>query len=190
MRRLALSWLLLLGACDDASPEPVDPPEDDAGVVDAAEPLPEPGPLVNNALWQLLNPLEDPFMEAPMPLCPPLSAGDEWLGGELVYALRTERCPSLTVRQASRREVLAGDTITIRAYHFPLTAPENASALLVLQLGEREILRRELPIPSDASELSETWIADEDIARGTPLLFHVENHGANEYVLISIDVSR
>jgi hypothetical protein len=146
--------------------------------------------LVNNALWQVLNPVEDPFMTSPMPLCPPLSAGDESLGGELVFAVRTERCPALTARQTSRREVLAGDTIKIRAYHFPLTAPENATALLVLQLGEQEIFRRELPIPSEASELSESVLVEQGFARGTPLLFHVENHGANEYALISIEVRR
>jgi hypothetical protein len=146
--------------------------------------------LINNAVWQLLEWSEDPFSDGPSLPCPPLSAGDESLGGELVYAIRTERCPSLTVRQASRRAVLAGDSISVRAYHFPLTAPENASAQLVLRLGEREIFRRELPIPSDASELSETWIADDDYPVGTPILFHVQNHGANEYALIAVDVSR
>jgi hypothetical protein len=192
LRLLAVCAFLSFAACDDAASEPSsDAGEaEDADAPDASAPLPEPGPLVNNALWQVLNPAEDPFMESPMPLCPPLSSGDESLGGELVYAVRTERCPSLTARQASRREVLPGDSVTIRAYHFPLTAPENATARLIVQLGEREIFRRELPIPSEASELSETFVADEGFARGTPVFFHVENHGANEYVLICVDVSR
>jgi hypothetical protein len=188
-----LCGLWLSVACDQARSDETDAApadEEDAGAIDAAEPLPEPGALVNNALWQVLNPLEDPFMDTPMPLCPMLSSGDESLGGELVYAIRTERCPSLTVRQDSRREVLAGDTISIRAYHFPLTAPEPATAVMVLQLGEREIFRRALPIPSDAEELTDSWLADQGFARGTPMMFHVENHGANEYALVSVEVSR
>jgi hypothetical protein len=194
MRRgvLALCALGLLAACDEESPthERDASLADDAAAEDAGEPLPEPGSLINNALWQIAEPSADPFAREPLRPCPPLSAGDETLGGELVYAIRTERCPALTVRQNSRRAVLAGDTISVRAYHFPLTAAENASALVVLQLGVQEIFRRELPIPSDASELSDSWVADRDYPAGTPLMFHVENHGENEYALIAVDVSR
>lgn len=189
----ALSVLLWLAACGDGADSPVPDAgaeEEDAEAPDTAPPLPETGALINNALWQILDFGEDPFSDGPSLACPPLSGTDESLGGELVYAIRTERCPSLTVRQASRRAVLAGDTITVRAYNFPLTAPENATAQLVVRLGEREIFRRELPIPSDAAELSDTWTADDDYPVGTPILFHVQNHGSNEYVLIAVDVSR
>lgn len=190
--RLSALALFLVAACDDArSSDQVDADlADDAGVEEAGAPLPEPGALINNALWRIVEPSADPFARDPARPCPPGSGLDEPLGGELVYAIRTERCPSLTVRQSSRRPVLAGDTISVRAYHFPLTAPEDATALMVLRLGEQEIFRRELAIPRDASELSDTWVADQDYPQGTPLLFHVENHGENEYALIAVDVSR
>jgi hypothetical protein len=187
----ALCALVWLAACDDSRETHSSDAdlEQDAAAPDA-EPPPEPGALINNALWRVVEWGEDPFSEGPSLPCPVESAGDESLGGEFVYAIRTERCPSLSVWQASRRAVLAGDTIRVRAYHFPLTAPENATAQLVLRLGEREIFRRALPIPSDASELEDTWTADDDYPVGTPILFHVQNHGANEYALIAIDVSR
>lgn len=191
-RMVALCTLGLFAACDEAPrvQERDVAMREDAEAEDAGEPLPEPGSLINNALWQVLEPSADPFAREPFRPCPPLSAGEESLGGELVYAIRTERCPSLTARQPSRRAVLAGDTIRVRAYHFPLTAPDDASALVVLQLGEQEVFRRELAIPSDASGFSDSWVAERDYPEATPLLFHVENHGENEYVLIGVDVSR
>lgn len=160
----------------------------DAGPENAA--LPEPGPLVNNALWQVVGQADDPFSAGPSAPCPPLSSTDESLGGELVYAIRTERCPALTVRQSSRRDVLAGDSVSLRFYHSALTAPEPATALILVQLGEREIFRRELAIPSEAAEISDIWQADESFPKGTPVLFHVQNHGENEYALVAIEVRR
>jgi hypothetical protein len=46
----------------------------------------------------------------------------------------------------------------------------------------------ELPIPSPAAEIVEQWQAGADYPAGTPVLFHVNNHGNNEYTLIGVEV--
>lgn len=176
------------GAGEDAAEADA---ESDAGAADA-DAAPGPRALVHSALWQRVPWGEDPFdpsagAEPPVP-CERAAFGEEILGGELVFFVRTERCPSLTVRQASRADLRAGETLRIRFYHFPLTAPVDSSAHLAVQIGETLVWQTELPIPSPAAEIVAEWEAGEDVPAGAPVLFHVSNHGENEYTLIGVDV--
>lgn len=163
----------------------------DATVADAAEPADateaEPVALVHSALWSVAASNEDPFAPPAPERCPAGSFGEEVLGGELVFYVSTELCPSLTVRQSTRVDVASGDTLRVRLFHFPLTAPEPASARLMLQLGDDEVVREEIPIPSEQAQLTREWVAERDYQRGTPIWFHVENHGFNEYVLTGVE---
>jgi hypothetical protein len=195
----ALWALWSVSACADAAPDGVaeagaakeqDAAADDADAAaeaDASESEPEPVALVHPALWSAVEASEDPFAPAAAVPCLPDSFGEEVLGGELGFYVRTEFCPALTVRQGLRADVAQGETVHVRLFHFPLTAPEAASARLILQLGLDEVLRREIPIPSPQADLRIDWVAPADYARGTPLWFHVENHGANEYVLLAVE---
>lgn len=195
---MRVEWLLgavLVGAaCADAGEQSSrDASVEDAALDAGAEPDDAalgPRPLVHSALWAPVPWGEDPFAagdELPLP-CERDTFGEENLGGELVFFVRTERCASLTVRQASRSELRAGETLQLHFYHFPLTAPEDSSAWLIVQIGETQIWERELPIPSPAAEITETWEVDRDYPAGTQVLFHVNNHGNNEYTLIGLDV--
>ena len=192
------SWLALgLAACAGAGDSSeadagVDPELDAAveadGSADAEAPSePEPVALVHSALWSEVAREDDPFARPEPVRCLPDSFGAEPLGGELVFYVRTEFCPALTVQQASRADLAAGQTLRARLFHFSLTAPENASAQLIVRLGDDEVLREELPIPSPQAQLELEWVSPRDYARGTPVWFHVENHGANEYVLIALE---
>jgi hypothetical protein len=190
---------LVVAACADAGAESsLDASAADAGS-DAGDAAVEgdaaalgPRALVHSALWQRVPWGEDRFDPSedaePPPPCAQGAFGEENLGGELVFYVRTEQCPWLTVRQASRSELRAGDTLQIRVYHFALTAPENASARLIVQIGQTLSWEAELPIPSPAAEIVEQWEAGEDYPAGTPVLFHVSNHGNNEYTLVGVDV--
>lgn len=204
MRADLLCAAALIGAACVACADPGMEPGADASSADAGEDAGDddagagredaalgPRALVHSALWERVPWGEDPFdpsegAEPPLP-CAQGAYGEENLGGELVFFVRTEQCQSLTVRQASRSALRAGDTLQIRVYHFALTAPENASARLIVQIGETRVWERELPIPSPAAEIVEQWEAGEDYAAGTPVLFHVNNHGNNEYTLIGLD---
>jgi hypothetical protein len=166
----------------------------DAGELesDAGAPVAEldagPRPLMHPALWSAVAPEDDPYVPSTPVHCPEGSFGEEVLGGELVFYVRTEQCSNLTVSQPVRSDVAKGARITLRAFHFPLSAPEPGVARMIVKLGDDEVWRTELPIPSPAEELSAEWIAPVAYARGTPLWFHVENHGSNEYALISVEL--
>jgi hypothetical protein len=195
--RAAASIGTVCVACADAGSEPsreagAADAGQDAGNAEGEDAALGPRALVHGALWESVPWGEDPFDPSagaePPPACAQGAFGEEHLGGELVFFVRTEQCPSLTVRQASRNALRAGDTLQIRVYHFALTAPVDASARLIVQLGETRVWERELPIPSPAAELVEQWEAAEDYPAGTPVLFHVNNHGNNEYTLVGVDL--
>jgi len=97
-------------------------------------------------------------------------------------------CNWLTLSQLSLRDISAGDAVEIRMYHAQLTWPVGASARIMFVIGDEVAVDYEVPIPNVSDFPSETWIAPKDYPAGTQLLFHVDNHGSNEYMLIEVNV--
>ena len=192
-RWLAACSLVQLACASDSEPQPgVDAGfgSADAAPADAGEATPSvPAPVVHSALWQVVTASDDPFGAPPAAVaCQPGSFGEEELGGALVFYVRTESCPYLTVTQASRSEIPLGSTLELRLFYFPLTAPEQTTAQLAIRLGATAAWQREIAIPDPGAQLVERWTATEHYPRGTPVFFHVRNHGSNEYALIAIDL--
>jgi hypothetical protein len=101
---------------------------------------------------------------------------------------RLTLCNWLTLEQPSLRAIRAGDQVEIRARHAELTAPVPGEARMIFVVGDEAVLEYEVLIPSDFNFPSEIWTAPKDYPAGTPLLWHVDNHGANEYMLIEVNV--
>jgi hypothetical protein len=97
-------------------------------------------------------------------------------------------CNWITLEQPSLRAIRAGDQVEVRMRHAPLNAPVPGKARMSFAIGDQIALDEEVLIPSDFDFLSNTWTAPEDYPADTRLLFHVENHGANEYMLIEVNV--
>jgi hypothetical protein len=97
-------------------------------------------------------------------------------------------CNWLTLSQPSQRDIVAGDQVEIRMRHAQLTAPVGASARIMFVIGDEVAVDYEVPIPNVSDFPSETWIAPKNYPAGTQLLFHVDNHGSNEYMLIEVSV--
>ena len=97
-------------------------------------------------------------------------------------------CNWLTLEQPSLRDIRAGDRVEVRTYHFALTAPVSGEARMVLSIGGEAAFDETLLIPRDGEFLSNTWTAPKDYPAGTPVLWHVNNHGTNEYLLIEANV--
>lgn len=97
-------------------------------------------------------------------------------------------CNWLTLEQPSLRAIRAGDEVEIRMRHASLDAPFSGSARMMFVVGDSMALEYEVLIPSGPVFPSEVWVADKDYPAGTRLLFHVDNHGSNEYNLIEVNV--
>lgn len=101
---------------------------------------------------------------------------------------RIPLCNWITLEQPSLRAIHAGDQVEIRAFHDALTAPVPGEARMSFVVGDELAFDDHAPIPSDSDFPTVTWTAPKDYSAGTTLLWHVDNHGANEYLLIEANV--
>ncbi len=101
---------------------------------------------------------------------------------------RLTLCNWITLTQPSLRAIRAGDEVEVRARHSELTAPVPGDARMTFVIGDEIVLDYSVLIPSGFVFPSVTWTADKDYPAGTPLLWHVDNHGSNEYMLIEVNI--
>ena len=101
---------------------------------------------------------------------------------------RRTLCNWLTLTQPSLRAIRAGDQVEVRTFHSELTAPLAEEARMTFVIGDQIVHDYKVLIPSGSSFPSTPWTADKDYPAGTPLLWHVNNHGRNEYMLIEVNV--
>ncbi len=101
---------------------------------------------------------------------------------------RVALCNWITLEQPSLRAIRAGDQVEIRAFHDALTAPIPGEARMSFVIEDELGFDEHALIPSDSDFPTQTWTASKDYPAGTTLLWHVDNHGSNEYLLIEVNV--
>ncbi len=168
---MALPWLL--AACDVPSAEPM---------------LSVPSSLVEPEQWQD-SPSRDAFADLrPADVeCDPVRGlylqrspwGDR-------FEINTAWCNYATVEQPLLEPLAAGDTVEVRVWHFDLTGAPAEAYVGVAVAGEIE-WERIIPIPSEGGLIAETFEVSEAVEAGTPIQFHVHNHGNNTWELVSIE---
>jgi len=176
---LALLFALVSAGCSDSPPSP--------GVTEP--PFRERTPLIDIEAFELVDAASDPFTDRPAE--PFACAIDghivEVFGGVLVYSVYTDKCPYVTAMQPSLADVHAGEFLRVRTWHFALVASEPAEAHLVVGIdGPTGGIDELIPIPNDSKMISKSWRAPRDYPAGTPIYFHVHNHGNNEYLMIEL----
>jgi len=98
-------------------------------------------------------------------------------------------CNWITLEQPSLRAIRAGDRVEVRTRHSQLNAPVPGVARIGFVIGDEQVLDYTVTIPEDFWFPEHSpWTAPKDYPAGTPLLFHVDNHGQNEYMLIEVNV--
>jgi hypothetical protein len=119
-----------------------------------------------------------------------LGIGTETFGGDVVLEINTDSCNYATVRQPSTQALVAGDAVAIRVWHYALTTPAPAQAHLALAIDGRVAWEQYVPTPAAEGFVEGQVAIDRDLPAGTALQFHVHNHGANTYDLVSLEVVR
>jgi len=173
-----------LGACGDEAAGP-------HGLVCQAV---EPGAsrmLVSHDAWRVATPAEDPWVEfrpADDITCPDRSRQPEDFAGIYAYGVITTECPYTTVVQETLEDACAGETFYVWLWNYALTAPASATAHLAVRVGDETLWQAAYPIPGPAGLVTERIVLQHDIAAGTPVYFHVRNHGSNSYELIELSI--
>jgi hypothetical protein len=145
-------------------------------------------PIVDAPAWQLAAVEHDLFAD----MRPPEIYCDELRGYYLqetpwstTFEVNTGWCNYVTLEQPLLEPLEVGDTVEIRVFHFELTGGP-AEGYLGLGLGEGLVWEERIPIPSASELVTGTFEVTEAAPSGTPIQFHVHNHGSNTWELYSI----
>lgn len=140
-----------------------------------------PDSLVAHDRWQLLSPSQDPFWQDGADSIP-CEVQDLEFNSDGVE-VNTRYCNHATLVQATRRAVGTGDAVHQELWWQPLASTTNATAHLRLRLGSTPLFEEDLPIPGPADVRHVQSTSSATYAVGTPVYFHVSNHGINSYTL-------
>jgi hypothetical protein len=135
-------------------------------------------------------PALDPFspLQTPQAYCDPIAHQAELLGDEPTYGVESLGCNYLTVVQPTLAPIRPGDRVFLRLFHFVMQAPTPSVAYVAVRVGDHALWSAEIPIPSAAELMRPLVRADFGAPAGSPIYFHVQNHGANSYHLLEVRV--
>lgn len=152
--------------------------------------------VIDNSAWQLLAAADDPFLppdDAPLCTLEDVRMEPFGAGGELALDVDTGRgCGWATVQEPTLVELAPTDELQVRVFYFSqLSFPEAVAELALAVDGER-IWSVEVPIPASSGLeaprffVGDVLAGDTVVPAGTPLQFHVGNHGDNTWNLLEV----
>jgi len=140
--------------------------------------------LIDNEMWEFVRAEDDPFEDfrESDSTCNPLGVMVE--AG--VLEVQTDVCDFVTVTQAAKVKARKGHLLDILAYHSALFSDPESTGYIAIQIGGSIVWEQSVSIPGDADVYANTMAVFPDINVGTPIYFHVHNHGANSWKLAHI----
>lgn len=144
--------------------------------------------LVDHDLWRVAEPQEDPFrVHRPADIrCDATGRQAEDFAGTYSFGIDTALCAYTTVIQESATDLCPGDDVLVWLWRFALTGPEGANAHIAAMVGDELLFEDVIPIPATSGLKVETYTAKRFHPAGTPITFHIRNHGDNTYQLLEI----
>jgi hypothetical protein len=160
----------------------------------AEEPLcDETTPLVDMEAFTLVEPTDDPFEpSANAALC----TGDEvraepFGNGPVALDVDTnDACGWATVVQPSLVDLAEDDHVLPRVFYFSQQTFPAAIAQLAVRIGDETIWSHPVEIPTGSDVVAPELAPALQAAEGTPIYFHIGNHGANVWSLLELFRSR
>lgn len=110
--------------------------------------------------------------------------------GDGALDVDTGACNYLALEQPARVDVSPGGVVEMRLAHLQLYDPttEISRAHVALAVRGEVVWSREVPIPSAPAVHADDIVLTSGVRVGDPILFHLHNHGANEWKLLSLRV--
>ncbi|MEM7676461.1 MAG: hypothetical protein AAF449_10705 [Myxococcota bacterium] len=144
------------------------------------------GPIAVASAW-IERTGEDPFLShRPVEVrCP--RAGWQIEGESL--EVNTGECNYLLVEQPLLQDVPQGATIVVNLWHQVLHAPTAATGHAALAVDGQVLWERSVPIPNSGAVWRDETSASRPLRAGTPIVFHLHNHGANSWNLGEISIA-
>lgn len=107
-----------------------------------------------------------------------------------VFEVETDICQYGSFAVMLPVELLPGDRITTTLWHLALWAPMRAEGHVALMAGSTMLWERHFAIPAEEAVHPIDVEVTEPVPVGSPLIFHLHNHGANSWRLLEVDAHR
>jgi hypothetical protein len=151
-------------------------------------------PLVDHDAWAILTAADDPMPPAGEDETRRCGTGEmmaELLGYERSYTIMTRLCSFGAAAQPLRASVEAGELLAFRMFYFSATRFEVAEARSVVAFAGAPVWSETIPLPvTEGGVRIATVPAPAGLAAGTPVSWHVQNHGENSWNLLEVSVLR
>ena len=144
--------------------------------------------LAHNASWTLASSDTDPFaLRAEGVRCDEEAVLVEEIAMGIWYDINTDTCDHATVHQKTLVDLQPGDTLLVWIWHYAMEH-EGGDFHARVALGEPEavVWQTTLPVPADSGLVYEEVIVGEAWPSGTPIWFHLSNHGVNTWSLVEL----
>lgn len=153
---------------------------------------PQTGPIaiVDNTRWVPAALDADPFPDHRDSAAGGCDAGVALEGD--VLEVDTGKCHYLNVRQALQTDLMAGRSLRLTLFHAALVPLGGASGggghegHAALSIDGDVVWERRFEIPHEATPYTDDIVIDRSFAAGDEVVFHLHNHGANTWKLLSI----
>jgi hypothetical protein len=144
-------------------------------------------PLVSPMAWQPVPEPDDPLAShRPAEVACPLGG---WLYEPQGLEVNTSQCNYAMFTQPSQAAIVPGARFVASLYHFDLIAAEPASAHVAILVGDALVWEQDIAIPGKANAYALDLTLDFTAPAGTPVYFHLHNHGQNTWTLGTIEVA-
>ncbi|PKN57916.1 MAG: hypothetical protein CVU56_08405 [Deltaproteobacteria bacterium HGW-Deltaproteobacteria-14] len=146
---------------------------------------------MSHDLWQVAPADGDPWAAArpAEDVCTGANRYAEDFAGTYSYAIQTgPGCGYTTVVQPAQTSACEGQRLFVWLWRFELTAPDPGEAHIGVRIGDFDAWEVTVPIPSGSQLYTPDVALPVDVPAGTPIYYHVDNHGSNSYNLLEISI--
>jgi Copper type II ascorbate-dependent monooxygenase, C-terminal domain len=115
---------------------------------------------------------------------------NSWYEEDGALEVETGYCNYLSLSQASKAEIVAGDQLHLVLWHGDLAFEEPAVAHVAVSIAGKLVWEQEVEIPSEAEIFDLKIPLPFDAQAGSELVYHLHNHGYNTWTLLKLEVVR
>jgi len=113
-----------------------------------------------------------------------------WYEEDGALEVETGYCNYLSLVQPGKVEIRAGDSLHLVLWHGDLAFEEPATAHVAVSIGGELVWQAEVQIPTEANIYDVRIPMDFDARPGTPVEYHLHNHGYNTWTLLQLEIER
>jgi len=156
----------------------------------------DPSEPVADLEWVSLVRAEDwtnlPAQDDPLPSHRPdpvICEAAPWHAEGQGIEVETEGCNYVSITQPLQHDLAAGDLIRLTAWWERLAADPPATGHLAVLIGDQVLWEESVAIPGEADLRDLEFECPMDAKAGTPVVFHLHNHGYNTWRLQTLQVA-